>query len=329
MSIANYVKTKQPFVAQTFSNALISGHLSHSYLLLGEAGCPLKETAIYLAKSILCDHGDPFADDSCTTCQRIEANEYPDFTFFDGSESSIKKGEIATLVSTFQRTALERKGIVVYVIHLVENMTTEAVNALLKFLEEPPKHAYAILTTENEIKVLPTIISRCQCLRMLLCPREEVVREALSIGVEPLDAEILSHFYNDAGLLKARQESEDYQKLKSLLSLSVEALKLPEKENRYRFEKDILPELNKRYLLKTYIDYLSLIFKDILHLRAGSEVHLHAYRDDIILLSDKFENAALDLSDLLNLRGEVEWNINPSLLIMHFLFLLYHRKKMS
>ena len=88
MSIGGYIKNKQPLVYRTFSNALESGKLAHAYLLLGEAGTPLKEAAMYLAKSVLCDYPNPLADEECIICRRIEMNDYPDFIFYDGEENS-------------------------------------------------------------------------------------------------------------------------------------------------------------------------------------------------------------------------------------------------
>ena len=180
MPLAAYIKNKQPLVYRVFSNALQSGKLAHAYLLLGETGTPLKETAIYLAKSILCDYPDPLADEKCIVCQRIELDEYPDFVFYDGEEGTVKKGDVSSLTALFSQTPLEAKGIMVYVINHVENMTAEAANSLLKFLEEPPANTYAILTSQNEAKVLPTIASRCEKMRLLLSSRKEVIEEALS-----------------------------------------------------------------------------------------------------------------------------------------------------
>ena len=329
MGIGNYAKTKQPFVYKTFSYALTASRLAHSYLLLGEPGTPLKETAIYLAKSILCDHGDPLADESCITCQRIDEGKYADFVLCDGESASIKKDDIATLVSAFQQTALERKGIKVYLIHLVENMTVEAVNALLKFLEEPPAHAFAILTTENESKVLPTIVSRCQSVRMILYPRDKVVEEAIAQGLDTFDSELLSHFDNDPELIKTRTASEDYQLIKRLLASSLDALSDEEDDARFIFEKDIIPFLSKKTSLRFYFDVLAVAFEDIVKMQSGAPIHLFSIKEDLENLSKNFPDASKCLSIILQLRGEIELNINAGLLLPHLIFLLYKTKTVS
>ena len=326
MAIGNYVKNKQPFVFKTFSHALASSHLAHSYLLLGEPGTPLKETAIYMAKSILCDHNDPLADETCITCRRIEKGEYPDYVLCDGESASIKKEDVAKLVASFQQTALERKGIMVYVIHLVENMTNEAVNALLKFLEEPPEHAYAILTTENESKVLPTIVSRCQSIRTILYPRDKVVEEALSLGVDRFDAELLSHFYNDAELLKEESSNEKIVLVKELLQRSIQAFANEEAYARYVLEKDIAPAIREKPLLRLYLDALAIAFEDVVRMQSGSPVHLNSLLNDLEMVSSNFEDAPACLSCILSLRGEVELNLSAGFLLTHLTYLLYRTK---
>ena len=75
MGIKNYVEKHQPLLSKTFSLAIKGNRIAHAYLLLGEPGIPLKEIAIFMAKSILCDHGDPLADETCNTCKRIEEGD--------------------------------------------------------------------------------------------------------------------------------------------------------------------------------------------------------------------------------------------------------------
>ena len=71
MKLKSYLPAKQPLVYRTFQYALQTGRLAHAYLLVGEAGTPLKETAIYLAKTLLCDNPSPLADEACRTCSRM------------------------------------------------------------------------------------------------------------------------------------------------------------------------------------------------------------------------------------------------------------------
>ena len=322
MSLGNYLKNRQPLVTKSFCYGLTHDQLAHAYLLTGEAGTPLKETALYLAKSILCDHPNPLADEECVTCQRIDRGEYPDFIFLDGEEDSIKKEEIRETLSLFQKTPLERKGVMIYVIHLVENMTPEAVNSLLKFLEEPSSSTYAILTTQNEDKVLPTIISRCERLRLILTPRKEVYDEAIALGVPQDDAEILSYFYNDGSLLKAAQEKEEYQKMKIAVTDAVEAFSRSSQFARFTFEKEVMPLLSTKANARFFFDLLTLFFRDVVAAKAGNPISLTSYDKIIRDAAKKLPHVETSLLSIMTLRGEIELNIRPGLILAHLVNVL-------
>ena len=182
MQVEKYLKNYQPVIYQTFLNSLQKDQLSHAYLISGNNGAPLLDVATFFAKSILCDDPSPLACNSCITCLRVDDGNYPDFFVFDGSKATIKKEAVTTIESAFEKKAFENKGIRVYVLHLIENMTIEAINSILKFLEEPGQKVYAFLTTNNENVILPTIISRCQVLRLKLIDKQIVIKTALEEG---------------------------------------------------------------------------------------------------------------------------------------------------
>ncbi|MBO4540400.1 MAG: hypothetical protein J5736_00275 [Bacilli bacterium] len=321
MRIKGYVEKKQPILYRTFSGALEKGVVTHSYLLLGEAGIPLKEIAVYLAKSLLCDHPNPLADEECICCQRIENEEYPDLVILDGSENAIKKEEVLNLVNGFQKTPLEKKGIMIYIVNMVENMGVEAVNSLLKFLEEPTPNTYAILTSQNESKVLPTIISRCQSIRLRLSPIYEVIQEAVALGVSQQDAEILANFYNDADLVKEQSQNSAYQGAKKSADAFLDALNSGFDYGRYIMEKAIAPVLGAREVGKSsarfFFDILILFFQDICRKNAGDEIKLSAYATIIGALAEKLPHAEQTLLAIMNTRGDIERNVNMGLLLAH------------
>lgn len=322
MGLASYLQNRQPLVTKSFCYGLTHDQLAHAYLLSGEAGTPLKETALLLAKSILCDHPDPFADEECIICQRIACDEYPDFVFLNGEEDSIKKEEVRETLNLFQKTPLERKGVMIYVIHLVENMTLEAVNSLLKFLEEPNDYTYAILTTQNEDKVLPTIVSRCEKLRLILTPRQEVYEEALALGVAKDDVEMLSYFYNDGSLLAEAAKKESYQKLKYALTDAVDALSRSPHFARFIFEKEITPLLTSKPEARFFFDMLTQIFRDIVAKKAGNPITLTSYGNIIDEAAMKLPHVEQSLLSIMTLRGEIELNIRIGLILAHLVNVL-------
>jgi DNA polymerase-3 subunit delta' len=317
MNFGAYLQAKQPLVWKTFSNALTSHRLAHAYLLSGEAGAPLKETALFLAKSILCDHPSPMADETCLTCTRIDHRTYADFLFLDGESGTIKKEDVQEVLGDFSKTPLEDKGMMVYIIHLVENMTVEAVNSLLKFLEEPTKNTYAILTTENVARLLPTIVSRCESMRMLLAPREEVLAEAASLGIEKRDAELLAYFCNNGELIALESKEDDYAAAKGAFEASLEALSKPRSATIYAFEKSIIPSIGKKEDARYYLDMLSLAYKDLLSLKEKRPIALTSYATLLEPLSEKLPHLSDSLLEIMKCRGELDLNLSVPLLLEH------------
>lgn len=334
MRTKEYVKKKQPLLFRTFSYALKSQKLAHAYLLLGEPGTPLKETAIYLAKSILCDEPDPLACEECRTCRRVENGHYTDLIIVDGEklvdgeikEGSIKKDEITKVVESFNETSVEPKGIMVYVINRVENTTDQASNSLLKFLEEPTPNTYAILTTQNEAQVLPTIISRCQEIRLLLAPRKEVIEQALELGVALSDAEILSNFYNAGELVLEKSQNEDYQRIKDAFEICLNSLNEGPEKARFAFETSIMPLLsgsNGKSSAKFFFDILALAFEDMVSAKRGSPLGLTSYATIINSLSSYLPHVEESLLAIMTLRGEIDSNIKVGLLLTHLVNLIF------
>ena len=317
MEVRPYLEKNQPLVWRTFCNALKNNRVGHAYLLLGEAGIPLRQVAVYLAKSLLCNHPDPLADESCVICRRIDKEEYPDYVFFDGAESSIKKDDVTSVTALFSQSALEEKGIMVYVINEVENMTPDAANSLLKFLEEPTENTYAILTSKNEARVLPTIVSRCESIRLLLAPRGQVIKDAVAAGASIDDAEMLSYFYNSGDLVAEEAATDEYQDAKSVFMPFLDALADNPGLARFVVQKDVTPALNGKPSLRFFFDMLTVVFQDVVAKKTGSPISLGSYDRIISDLADKLPHVESSLLSVMTLRGEIETNINGGLLLSH------------
>ena len=325
MQISNYLQYKQPIVYRTFVRSLQNNHLSHAYLISGNPGTPLLEVAKYLAKSILCDAPDPLACNNCITCMRIDDENYPDFIVLDGAKNTIKKDEVGNIETQFEKTPFESKGKMIYIIHLVETMRAEAINSILKFLEEPGSEIYAFLTTNNESSVLPTIISRCQVLRLKLVNRQAVIDEAVSINVNKEDAELLSYFYNDGELIfdiiNDEEESQNYFSAKKAFLEFLDTLAKDDKrEAIYYSQKNIIPLVKTKESARFFLDILTEAFEDMLNIQQGKSPILTSYATILEDLSGKLSNISESLIEILKLRNNINLNIDRSLLMDHLVF---------
>lgn len=320
MNVKEYLEKFQPIIYQTFVNALSKNKLSHAYLISGAPGSPLKDIAMYFTKSILCDNPSPLACDTCITCMRIDEGNYADVMVVDGDKSKIKRDDVDKIMHNFDKTALEDKGIMVYVLNNIESMTTVAINAILKFLEEPGKNIYAILTTENESKILPTILSRTQVLRLKTINQKTIIAEAKNAGVNDDDAQILSAFYSDVDKIKEAIESDVYQTAKQALDDQLSSLLISSNDAIFTCEKLIISNVKTVECARFYLKMLALSFQDLLNISVGSDIVLSCYETVLKELAHKLKHIDSSLLIIMQAMSKLELNVNIGLLLDHIIY---------
>ena len=152
----------QEHITKSIQNAVLSERVGHAYLLCGTRGIGKTTVARILAKSLRCerllDDGNPCGE--CHSCLDYDSDTSMNVIEIDGASNN-GVDHIRDLISNIQYlpTTGSKK---IYIIDEVHMVTTNAFNALLKTLEEPPTHVVFIFATTEPGKLLGTVLSRCQ-----------------------------------------------------------------------------------------------------------------------------------------------------------------------
>ena len=185
--------------------SLAAGRNAHAYLITGPAGVGKALLALRLAQALNCERDQIDACQECRTCRRIARGNFPDVrTAGMASQGAALKPEEAARQRDLKiDTVREWQADIslkpfegrqrVLILHDAERLTEAAANAMLKTLEEPPSYATLVLVANTSGDLMPTIVSRCQPLKLRPVPRAEVaaaLRDRLNLATA--DADLLA-----------------------------------------------------------------------------------------------------------------------------------------
>ena len=229
----------QEHVVKTLVNQIETGRLGHAYLFTGTRGTGKTSTAKIFAKAINCEHpvnGSPCG--KCAACKALADPSNIDIIEIDAASNN-GVNEIRELRDNVQFPPVTCK-YKVYIIDEVHMLTGAAFNALLKTLEEPPRHAVFILATTEAHKLPATILSRCMRFDFRLVPTERI-------------AELISKIYDEQGKKYTKEAVFAIARagegsIRDALSIADTALSYGDKELTYDDVNEILGSTNSELI---------------------------------------------------------------------------------
>lgn len=306
-----YLIKYQNVLYKTLLNSKKRNKFPQALLLNSSKDVPLLEIAKYVAKWVVCEGEEPSEND--LSCLKIDNGTYADLIVIDGKDQTIKKGEIEKMQERFSLSSIEDNAKRIYIIHLIEHATSEAVNSLLKFLEEPNEDIYAIITTENINGVLPTIISRCLNLRLTKASKQELVVEAIKKGISLEDSLVLASFNGSLGLIEDTYSNSKYISLKDLV---IEMFhEYVEGNNILYFAQIELSDLlaNKNNF-RLFLDILEVFLLDVINCDKGN-VNFSEHKDLLASVNEKMKNIPQKLEKIMGYKNSIILNANLKLLL--------------
>jgi len=199
------------------NSLLISNRIPHALLFEGQKGIGKKPIALELARGICCSSAEAKPCGACSSCIKASHGNHPEIKLIE-EDSSIKIETIRALQKEIQLKPYEGSK-KVFIINNAEGMTVQAQNALLKTLEEPPSYASIILLTNNSASLLPTIISRCQILKLVPARLEEVqeyLQRVEGLGID--ESKVIASFSNGiVGKAIRILQDEEFRKKRDII----------------------------------------------------------------------------------------------------------------
>lgn len=165
----------QEAVSKSLSHALSEGRISHAYLFSGLRGSGKTSSARIFSKALVCENGPTASPcEVCAGCRMANEGRHMDIIEMDAA-SHRKIDDIRELIEQ-TRYSPSTARFKIFIIDEVHMLTTEAFNALLKTLEEPPSYVKFILATTDPLKLPVTVLSRTQHFRFKQIPRYAILK---------------------------------------------------------------------------------------------------------------------------------------------------------
>ncbi len=148
--------------------SILKKHISHAYIIHGEAGSGKKLLANTIAKTLQCQKQQATPCNVCSSCLTFDSKNHPDIFYIkaEKNKNSISVEDIRQQLIKNMEIKQYKYPFKIFIIDKADTMTISAQNALLKTLEEPPYYGILFLLANNVDRFLPTILSRCVVIKL-------------------------------------------------------------------------------------------------------------------------------------------------------------------
>ncbi|RHR52766.1 DNA polymerase III subunit delta' [Clostridium sp. AF18-27] len=312
-------------IKEHFFNAVLTGNISHAYILSGETGMGKKSLANAFALALLCEKGQADPCRQCHACKQVMSGNHPDLIYVTHEKpASIGVDDVRRQINDTIQVKPYSSAHKIYIVDEAEKMTVQAQNALLKTIEEPPAYAVILLLTTNAEAFLPTILSRCVQLKLKPLKDGEVKDYLVSrMGVELSQAEIYTAFARgNLGKAIHLADSEDFRHLYGEL---LDLLKNLKKSDISELLERIRKMKEDKLDIHQCLDFMQMWYRDVLMYKTTKDINLLIFKDEFSTVNamstvSGYEGLERILTAIDKARIRLDANVNMEL-VMELLLL--------
>ncbi len=315
-SFANVIG--QASIKEHIKKSLHTGKISHAYIFYGEKGSGKKTLADLFARALQCEAGGDEPCNQCTSCKQALNRNQPDIIYVQHEKPAIiSVDEIRKQVNNdiaIKPYSSERK---IYIIDEAEKMNSQAQNALLKTLEEPPSYATIMLLTTNVEALLPTIRSRCVTLTIKPVPDIELQKYLMrEVRVPDYKAGICAAFARgNVGRAKELAMSLEFDELKEETIQFVKQLSDKSLSDLAAFAK---LKADKNSNTDGFLELLQMWYRDVLMYKSTASSKNLIFSEEVqhikkMAVRSTYEGLNRILNSLEEARTRLAGNVNAEL----------------
>jgi DNA polymerase III subunit delta' len=275
----NWGLSGHEWAVQLLKQQISHDSIRHAYLFAGAPGLGRRTLALRLAQALNCPQpaAPGEACGKCKTCQQIERMQYADLSVIQAEKEGgiLKVEQVRTLRQSLVLKPYQGRYRVALFLRFQE-ANANAANALLKTLEEAPTQAVLILTADTPEQLLPTIVSRCEVLRLRPLPVGEVEKALMEHGADQETARLLAHISGGRpGYALRLMQDTDSLKFRSQRLEDLQTLLKATRRGRFAFAEKLTDRKNetKEHFRETLLVWLSY-WRDVMLCASGGDVTL-------------------------------------------------------
>ena len=305
-------------IKEHFQKAIEHNKISQAYILTGEEGTGRKSIANAFSMALLCEKGGKEPCMVCHSCKQVLSGNHPDLIYVKHEKpNSIGVDDIREQINDTIMIRPYSSFYKIYIVDEAEKMTVQAQNALLKTIEEPPAYAVIILITTNQEAFLPTILSRCDQLKLKPL-KDFTVKSYLSehLHVPEKEAEICAAFARgNLGKAIYLASSDEFKELYQKVMMMVKNIGTMDIVSLLDHIRDIKEQ---NFDIGDVLDLLQLWYRDVLMYKVTKDMNLLIFKDEYKVINgmvQKVDYSGLEkiLAAIDTARTRLNANVNMEL----------------